>query len=76
MTAQFDPTPGHGRGAVKILLYRDHLIGAGDEGDEERQHHVDEQGDEGVEVGPAEVPHQAVLVFEQRECGEHVVAVQ
>lgn len=58
------------------LLHLDHLVGAGDEGDEERQHHVDEQGDEGVEVGPAEVPHQAVLVFELREGGEHVVAVQ
>lgn len=60
----------------RVLLYRDHLVGAGDEGDEERQHHVDEHGDEGVEVGAAEVPHQAVLVFELRKRGEHVIAVQ
>lgn len=60
----------------QFLAHLDHLVGAGDEGDEERQHHIDEHGDEGVEVGPTEVPHQAVLVFELRERGKHVVAVQ
>lgn len=57
-------------------MHLDHLVGASDEGDEERQHHVDEHRDEGVEVGPAEVPHQAVLVLELREGGKHVVAIQ
>lgn len=56
--------------------YLDGLIGVGDEGDEKRQHHVDEQGDEGVEVGPAEEPHQSVFVLQLGEGGEHVVAVQ
>lgn len=54
----------------------DGLIGVRDEGDEERQHHVDEQGDKGVEVGPAEEPHQSVFVLQLGEGGEHVVAVQ
>lgn len=58
------------------FVHLDRLVGASDEGDEERQHHVDEHRDEGVEVGPAEVPHQAVLVLELREGGEHVVAIQ
>lgn len=57
-------------------MHLDHLVGASDEGDEERQHHVDEHRDEGVEVEPAEVPHQAVLVLELCEGGEHVVAIQ
>lgn len=74
-TPDYRPQPWS-LGARSFSLHLDHLVGAGDEGDEERQHHVDEQGDEGVEVGPAEVPHQAVLVFELREGGEHVVAVQ
>lgn len=57
------------------LKYLDGLVGVSDEGDEERQHHVDEQGDEGVEVGPAEEPHHDVFVLQLREGGEHVVAV-
>lgn len=43
--------------------YLNGLIGFSDEGDEEWQHHVDEQGDEGVEVSPAEEPHQNVFVL-------------
>lgn len=60
----------------QIRKYLDGLVGVGDEGDEERQHHVDEQRDEGVEVGPAEEPHQSVFVLQLGEGGEHVVAVQ
>ncbi|KAA8589565.1 hypothetical protein FQN60_012930 [Etheostoma spectabile] len=56
--------------------YLDGFIGVGDEGNEERQYHVDEQGDEGVEVGPAEEPHQSVFVLQLGESGKHVVSVQ
>lgn len=57
-------------------MYLDSLIRVGDEGDEERQHHVDEHWDEGVEVGSAEEPHQIVLVLQLGEGSEHVVAIQ
>lgn len=56
--------------------YLDGLIGVRDEGDEERQHHVNEQGDEGVEVRTTEEPHQRVFVLQLGEGGEHVVTVQ
>lgn len=56
--------------------YLDGLVGIGDEGNEERQHHVNEQRDEGVEVRAAEEPHQRVFVLQLGEGGEHVVAVQ
>ena len=53
----------------------DGLVGVGDEGDEEAEHHVDEEGDEGVEVDSAEQPHQVRLVPHGFEGGVHVVAV-
>lgn len=56
--------------------YLDGLIGVGYKSDKERQHHVDEQGDEGVEISPTEEPHQGVLVLKLGEGGEHVVSVQ
>lgn len=40
-----------------LLSYLDGFIWVSDEGNEERQHHVDEEGDEGVEVRPTEKPH-------------------
>ena len=55
--------------------YLDGLVGAGDEGDEERQHHVDEEGDEGVEVDLAEDPDQGAAALQAGEGHEHVVAV-
>lgn len=58
------------------MNYLDGLVGVGNEGDEERQHHVDEQRDEGVEVGAAENPHQSVFVLQLGKGGEHVVAIQ
>lgn len=58
------------------LRHLDGFIRVGDEGDEERQHHVDEQWDERVEVSPTEEPHQRVLVLQLGEGGEHVVAVE
>lgn len=43
--------------------YLDGLVCVGDEGNEEWQDHVDEQGDEGVEVSPAKEPHQSIFVL-------------
>ena len=53
----------------------DGFIGVGDEGDEEAEHHVDEEGDEWVEVDPAEQPHQVRLVPHGFEGSVHVVPV-
>ena len=63
-------------GPAGVTSYLDGVVGVRDERDEERQHHVDEEGDEGVEVGPAEQPHHGVLVLQLGEGGEHVVAVE
>lgn len=58
-----------------LSLMFDGLVSAGDERDEQRQDHVDEERDEGVQVDLAEQPHQgaAVLHFSKRH--EHVVPV-
>lgn len=56
--------------------YLDGLVGVCDEGDEERQHHVYEEGDEGVEVRSAEEPHQSVFVLQLGKRSEHVVTIQ
>lgn len=53
----------------------DGLIGIGDESDEEAEHHVDEERDEGVEVDSAEQPHHVALVSHLQEGGEHVVSI-
>lgn len=53
----------------------DGLVGVGDERDEEAEHHVDEDGDEGVEVEPAEKPHRVTLVSHPQEGVVHVVAI-
>lgn len=55
--------------------YHNGVIGPGDEGDEEGQHHVDEEGDEGVQVDLAEDPHQKAGVLHLRKCHKHVIAV-
>lgn len=55
--------------------YLDGVVGVCDEGDEEREHHIDEEGDEGVEVDAAEQPHQAVFVLQLCKGGVHVVTV-
>jgi len=62
-------------GASPTAAYHDGVVGPGDEGDEERQHHVDEEGDEGVQVHLAEDPHQRAAVLHLREGDEHVIAV-
>lgn len=56
----------------------DGVVGTGDECNEETQHHVDEEADEGVEVELGEEPHQAavtLLGLHGCECHKHVVSV-
>lgn len=56
----------------------DGVIGASDECNEEAQHHVDEEADEGVQVELGEEPHQAastLLGLHGRKRHKHVVAV-
>lgn len=58
-----------------VKRHLDGLVGVGDEADEEAEHHVDEEGDEGVEVDAAEQPHHVRLVPHLLEGGVHVIAV-
>lgn len=64
---------------VKFIWYNHHyldgLVSICDEGDEETEHHVDEEGDERVEIGSAEQPHHCVLLLKVRKRREHVVPV-
>lgn len=56
----------------------DGVVGSRDERDEEAEHHVDEEADEGVEVELGEEPHQAaaaLLRLHRRERHEHVIPV-
>ena len=56
----------------------DGVVGSSDECDEETQHHVDEEADEGVEVELGEEPHQAtatLLGLHGCERHKHVVPV-
>lgn len=66
----------HGQRASAADL--DGVVGTSDERDEETQHHVDEETDEGVEVELGEEPDEAaasLLRLHRRECHEHVVPV-
>lgn len=56
-------------------MYLDTLISICDESYEKAEHHVDEEGDERVEVDPAEQPHHDVLLREFGKRREHVVPV-
>ena len=56
-------------------LYHDGVVGSGDECDEEGQHHVDEEGDEGVEVDLTEDPHQGAAPLHLSKRHKHVVPV-
>jgi len=58
-----------------VLSYLDSLVSSGDERDKQRQHHVDEEGDEGVQVHLAEQPHQSAALLHLRERHKHVVPV-
>lgn len=60
---------------TKQQLYHDGVISSGDECDEEWQHHVDEEGNEGVKVDLAEGPHQRAAVLHLSECYKHVVSI-
>lgn len=60
---------------VKTNSNLDGLVGSCDEGNEQRQHHVYEEGDEGVEVDLAEQPHQRAGLLHLGERHKHVVAV-
>lgn len=53
----------------------DGLIGVSDESDEEAEHHVDEQGDERVEVESAEEPHHVAIFPQHQKGGVHVIPV-
>lgn len=53
----------------------DGLIGVSNESDEQTEHHVDEEGDEGVEVKSAEKPHHVALLSHLQEGGVHVVPI-
>lgn len=53
----------------------DGFIGVGDESDEQAEHHVDEEGDEGVKVESAEKPHHVALVSHPQEGGVHVIPI-
>lgn len=56
-------------------VYLDALVSICDESYEKAEHHVDEEGDERVEVDPAEQPHHDVLLRELSKRREHVVPV-
>lgn len=53
----------------------DGLIGVSDESDEQAEHHIDEEGDEGVKVKSAEKPRHIALVSHLQKSGIHIIAV-
>lgn len=53
----------------------DGVIGVCDDCDEKAEDHVDEERDKGIEVDPAEDPHQATLLLHVLKGGKHVVSV-
>lgn len=55
--------------------YHNGIIGASDDCNEEGQHHVDEEGDESVEVDLTEDPHQYTAPLHLSKRNKHVVAV-
>lgn len=58
-----------------LRAYHNRVVGSSDECNEEGQHHVDEEWDEGVKVDLAEDPHQCPTLFHLRKRHKHVVAV-
>ena len=58
-----------------VRTHLDGLVGVSDESNEQAEHHVDEERDEGVEVESAEKPHHVALVSHLQEGGVHVVSV-
>lgn len=57
------------------VSYLDGLVCSCDKSNEEWQHHVNEEGDEGVQVNLAEQPHQSAALLHLWECYEHVVSI-
>lgn len=53
----------------------DCFIGIHDDGNEETQYHIDEEGNEGVEVDAGEPPHHRILARSGGEGGKHVVSI-
>lgn len=58
-----------------LCLGHDSVVGSGDECDEEGQHHVDEERDEGVQVDLAKDPHQRTAVLHLGKCHKHVISI-
>lgn len=58
-----------------LIKNLDGVIGVCNEGDEEAEDHVDEEWNEGVEVDPAENPHEHAFLLHVLEGGEHVVSI-
>lgn len=58
-----------------LLLLLDCVVCVGDYCDEETEDHVDEERHKGIEVNPAENPHQAALLLHVFKGWEHVVSV-
>lgn len=59
----------------RAAAYRDGVVCSGDQSDEEGEHHVDEQRDEGVKVDLAEDPHQRAALLHLSKRHKHVVSV-
>lgn len=57
------------------LTNLDCLVGIHDDGDEETQYHINEEGDEGVEVDTGEPPNHRVLARGGGEGGKHIVSI-
>lgn len=55
--------------------YHNSVVGSGDECNEEGQHHVDEERDEGVEVDLAENPDQRPALLHLSKRYKHVISV-
>lgn len=60
---------------AKTSSYLDGLVGSCYKGNEQRQHHVYEKGDESVQVHLAKQPHQRAGLLHLGERHKHVVAV-
>lgn len=53
----------------------DSLVRVSNESDEQAEHHVDEERDEGVKVESAEKPHHVALVSYLQEGAVHVIPI-
>lgn len=58
-----------------VCAYLDCFIRISNECNEETQHHIDEQTDEGVEVDPTEQPNQVTFLLHLCKGGKHVISI-